>query len=157
MNIFVLDADPVLAAQYHCDKHVVKMVTETAQLLSNAYYTTNQAYLAPYGSYGLNTNLGYWSSESLDNWNWLLELGVALYEEYKFRYGNKIHLGGEAILKMKRNPPLLPSIGITPRALNMPEEYKCSNAVIAYREYYRSGKTALLYYTKRERPYWLYN
>ena len=32
MNIFILDRDPVLAAQYQCDKHVVKMVLETAQI-----------------------------------------------------------------------------------------------------------------------------
>ena len=34
MNIFILDRDPVLAAQYQCDKHVVKMVLETAQIMS---------------------------------------------------------------------------------------------------------------------------
>lgn len=37
MNIFFLDGDPELAARYHCNKHVVKMVTETAQLLSTAH------------------------------------------------------------------------------------------------------------------------
>lgn len=37
MNIFYLDPDPVVAARYHCNKHVVKMVTETAQLLSTAH------------------------------------------------------------------------------------------------------------------------
>ena len=31
MNIFVLDTDPVQAAQYLVDKHVVKMPLETAQ------------------------------------------------------------------------------------------------------------------------------
>ena len=34
MNKFILDRDPVLAAQYQCDKHVVKMVLETAQIMS---------------------------------------------------------------------------------------------------------------------------
>jgi hypothetical protein len=33
MNIFYLDKDPETCAQYHCDKHVVKMILETAQLL----------------------------------------------------------------------------------------------------------------------------
>ena len=37
MNIFMLDKDPVKAAQYHCDKHVVKMILETGQLLSTAW------------------------------------------------------------------------------------------------------------------------
>ena len=34
MNIFFLDKDPVKAAQMQCDKHVVKMVLETAQMVT---------------------------------------------------------------------------------------------------------------------------
>jgi hypothetical protein len=37
MNIFYLHNDPVTAAEYHVDKHVVKMVQEYAQLLSTAH------------------------------------------------------------------------------------------------------------------------
>ena len=29
MNIFILDEDPKKAAEYHCDKHVVKMILES--------------------------------------------------------------------------------------------------------------------------------
>ena len=36
MNIFVLHQDPDIAAQYHCDKHVNKMIVESAQMLSTA-------------------------------------------------------------------------------------------------------------------------
>ena len=36
MNIFFLDKDPKIAAQMQCDKHVVKMILETAQMLSTA-------------------------------------------------------------------------------------------------------------------------
>jgi hypothetical protein len=43
MNIFVLDTDPILAAQAHCDTHVVKMILETAQLLSTAWHETHNA------------------------------------------------------------------------------------------------------------------
>lgn len=34
MNIFFLDKNPARAAEYHGDKHVVKMILETAQMLS---------------------------------------------------------------------------------------------------------------------------
>jgi hypothetical protein len=34
MNIFALSYNPKEAAQFHCDKHVVKMITEYNQLLS---------------------------------------------------------------------------------------------------------------------------
>lgn len=37
MNIFYLDSDPVVCAQMHCDKHVVKMILESCQLLSTAH------------------------------------------------------------------------------------------------------------------------
>ena len=37
MNIFYLDSSPELAATYHCDKHVVKMILESAQLLCTAH------------------------------------------------------------------------------------------------------------------------
>jgi len=37
MNIFYLDKDPIKSAEMHCDKHVVKMIIEYAQLLSTAH------------------------------------------------------------------------------------------------------------------------
>ena len=37
MNLFILDQDPVVAAQLQCDKHVVKMIVESAQMLSTAH------------------------------------------------------------------------------------------------------------------------
>jgi hypothetical protein len=33
MNIFVLDRNPMVCAMYHCDKHVPKMILETAQMI----------------------------------------------------------------------------------------------------------------------------
>ena len=37
MNIFYLDNDPMTCAQMHNDKHVIKMILETCQLLSTAH------------------------------------------------------------------------------------------------------------------------
>jgi hypothetical protein len=37
MNIFHLDKSAEVSALYHCDKHVVKMILETGQMLSTAY------------------------------------------------------------------------------------------------------------------------
>ena len=37
MNLFILHNDPVIAAQMQCDKHVVKMIIESAQMLSTAH------------------------------------------------------------------------------------------------------------------------
>ena len=37
MNIFYLDRHPKICAEYHCDKHTVKMIIEYAQLMSTAH------------------------------------------------------------------------------------------------------------------------
>ena len=37
MNIFYLNRDTKICAQEHCDKHVVKMIVEYAQLMSTAH------------------------------------------------------------------------------------------------------------------------
>ena len=37
MNIFCLDEDPIKAVQMMCDKHIVKMILESAQLMSTAH------------------------------------------------------------------------------------------------------------------------
>jgi len=37
MNIFMVDMDPIVAAQSLVDRHVVKMVLESSQLLSTAH------------------------------------------------------------------------------------------------------------------------
>ena len=41
MNIFILDYDVKKCAQYHVDKHVVKMILETAQLLCGVHHPTS--------------------------------------------------------------------------------------------------------------------
>src|SRR5512133_2759183 len=38
VNVFYLDHDPAVAARYHVDRHVLKMIIETAQLLSTAWH-----------------------------------------------------------------------------------------------------------------------
>ena len=42
MNIFYLDKDPHQCAKYHCDKHVCKMILESAQMLSTAHHILNE-------------------------------------------------------------------------------------------------------------------
>ena len=37
MNIFYLHEKPEVCAKMHCDKHVVKMIIEYAQMLSTAH------------------------------------------------------------------------------------------------------------------------
>lgn len=153
MNIFVLDTNPELCAKYHSDKHVVKMLLETAQLLCSAYYFTGKAELSPYKLTHAKHPCSIWTRESLANWRWLRQLAIELYKEYKYRYNNKIHKSGELILQLQE--PNLIDIGLTKFCQCMDFQYKNFSPVQAYRDYYKGAKQHLLQYTRREIPNWL--
>jgi hypothetical protein len=76
MNIFYLDKSPYTCARYHCDKHVVKMILETAQLLCGAHWATGGT--AQYKPTHLNHPCAIWVRKSLSNYKWLCELGFNL-------------------------------------------------------------------------------
>ena len=55
MNIFVLDDNPKLCAMVHCDKHVVKMILETAQMICTKHHLViGHDYDIPYKSTHVN-------------------------------------------------------------------------------------------------------
>ena len=161
MNIFFLSFNPKQAAEYHCDKHVVKMILETAQLLYSAHWMLDPSGL-PEVSYKLahkNHPCSIWVRESLSNYMWLAELGHHLCEEYRFRYGDKEHKTEAHLKWLRANPPIgLKDIGVTEIRLAMPVEYKRPNPVEAYRAYYLENKhkvRGIVCYSKREPPAFL--
>ena len=158
MNIFFLDFNPNVAAKYHCDKHVVKMILETAQLLYTAHRVLGSTDL-PDDAYRLahkNHPCAIWARESIDNYIWLCQLGLALCQEYRHRYGNKTHKTERHLLWLSEHPPaLIPSIGVTTIRLAMPDEYKQSNPIESYRTYYIRAKLRFAKYTDREVPEFL--
>jgi len=85
MNIFVLSSDPIEAAQMLCGKHVVKMPLESAQLLCSPYPKG----AAPYRRTHYNHPCAVWARESLGNYLWLVEHGLALCDEFNSRYKKK--------------------------------------------------------------------
>jgi DNA adenine methylase len=60
MNIVILDLNQRLNAQYYCDKHVVKQITEFNQLLSSVYYFTGYIPATAYKLYGKNHPCAKW-------------------------------------------------------------------------------------------------
>jgi hypothetical protein len=163
MNIFYVDHNPVVAAQSLCDKHVVKMVLESAQLLSTAQHLCSYRL-----ELRLDTELLYkpthknhpcakWVRECAPNYNWLVGHALALCEEYTYRYG-KVHKS-QAVIANCRNDPALPKNFnmMTPPALAMPDVFKTDDPVESYRNYYRFDKLRNIQctWTKRERPGWL--
>jgi hypothetical protein len=155
MNIFVLDLNQKEAAQYHVNKHVVKMITESNQMLCSAHHACGaDPKVVPYRLGFKNHSCSKWVRESLSNYNWLVKLSLELCKEYTFRY-DKIHAGEKISLWCEKNRPPIIDVGLTPFALAMPNEYKCEDPVKSYRNYYRGEKSHIFDWKKRNRPYWL--
>jgi hypothetical protein len=150
MNIFVLDESPETAAKYHNDRHTIKMILETAQLLSTAVRLSGVDF--GYRITHQNHPCSKWARATKSNFRWLQRLGLALCDEYTYRYG-KTH----ASLNTIKNAPVecIPDGPLTTFAQAMPDEFKHENAVVAYRNYYRLAKQHLLKYPKRDKPDWL--
>ena len=72
MNIFYLDKDPVKAAEYSCDKHVVKMPVESLQMISTCFHF--RGFNAPYRMSFAYHPCTIWARESSQNMEWLVDL-----------------------------------------------------------------------------------
>lgn len=180
MNIFALSKCPVESAQQMLDKHVVKMPTETCQMLH-----TNQLYFIYKGIYGVepslkelkqfhkNTNSNLmkpamlnhpstiWARQSLHNTKWLYEHGLALCKEYTYRYG-KIHGSENRILDLNINLQDAFSGKASPVFIAMDDSYRIENTfnddwefvIQSYRHYYLEGKWRFAEWKKERMPEW---
>lgn len=177
MNIFYVDADPREAAISLVDKHVVKMILESAQLLCTAHRVLDGEQYTKLSKTGrkmkswklkgkqdevlyhathVNHPSAIWVRESVANYVWLWNHLRCLCNEYTHRYGkyHKIDLSG--LLFELYTPPLnIPKTDSTPIPLAMPEEYKIGNPIESYREYYKKAKKDLHKWTKRNPPKWI--
>ena len=131
MNIFFLHKDPSRAAKAQCDKHVVKMVLETTQMLSTA--ARRNGFDIGYKSAYPNHPMTRWVGDNNYNFSWALEHAQELSKEYVARY-NKFHACQKVINKFL---PLKGSyINFSEPPQCMPDEFKCDDYVRAYRDYY---------------------
>lgn len=155
MNIFILDKSPQTCAQYHCDKHVVKMTLETAQLLSTAGRLAGWWRIpdCAYADTHIHHPCVLWCATSTGNYQWLHRLGVWLGREYTWRY-NKVHKSASIIRALR--PRFVVHTMTTP-PLCMPEQYWCGDVVQAYRNYYMGEKVRFARYTRRSIPPWFIN
>jgi hypothetical protein len=142
MNIFYLSTDPEKAAKYMYNKHVVKMILESAQLLCTAHIISDgENANVPYKATHKNHPSAIWARESISNYVWLYDHMMALGEEYTRRYGKK-HL---TILKcsgiLSKAPTNVTKVELTPMPQCMPDQYKVpGNSVEAYWNYYEAEK-----------------
>lgn len=159
MNIFFLSRDPYQAAQWHGDKHCVKMILETAQILSTAHHI-----LSPEAD---NSNLykpthiahpcSIWVRQNSANYEWAWELLEGLCAEFRIRRG-KTHATQRLLPPLSVIPYIPIATEITTPALAMPDEFKCDDPVASYRRYYQQkyadGIVAYNWLSERE-PAWL--
>jgi len=145
MNIFYLSEDPKKAATMMYNKHVVKMILESAQLLCTAHLISDGPDAnVPYKATHKNHPSAIWARESTSNYTWLYKHMLALGEEYTKRYG-KIHL---TILKcsgvLNKAPKNVTKAEFTPMPQCMPDQYKVDgNSVEAYWNYYEAEKVSV--------------
>lgn len=153
MQIYYLDPDPKLCAQYHTDVHCCKMITESVQIMSTVCHIYNQPELAVYKATHRNHPSVRWCAETDDNFLWLYKMTYWLYEEYKHRYG-KLHLAGEKFKNL--GIPYIGKCGFTPIRYGFKDErYHLEDHVEGYRRYLIEQKGHLIKYTNREIPAWL--
>ena len=155
MNIFYLDKCPDKAARLQYNKHVVKMILESAQMLCTAHHCYGDKWQrenVPYKQAHLNHPSTIWTRRSKSTYMWLYNHMIALGDEYKKRYG-KTHL---SITKCKD------FLAIPPRHIQgddwcqppqaMPDEYKTECSIQAYWNYYIGEKHVVVNHNK-EKPY----
>jgi len=152
VNIYALDEHPELAARYHNDRHVAKQINEVVQVLCTAHIMIDGDVVA---SRTLKNNvkavaLQYtrhpwvlWAQASSFNYSWLHQLGEALLKEYSTRFG-KVHYLHELMNLLRTKPMLIECTAMrTPWPQCLPEQYRDTDPIEAYRNYYRGDKQHL--------------
>lgn len=175
MNIFFLDPSPKLSAQWLCDKHIVKMQLESAQMLSTAHRildgTQQQAlsktgrkvkrWILPdirdtvlYTATHINHPSTIWTRSSKNHYNWHVQLLKEMHMEYTRRYG-KTHKTESMISYLELLPKNLTQEGWQDPPPAMPDEYKVKgNSVLSYINYYRGAKARLAFWRYSSPPPW---
>lgn len=176
MNIFALDNDPSKAAEYHCDKHVLKMLLESAQLLSTMVHALAPGQVIPgtddngepiltwygnkvYKPTHMNHPCSVWVRHSMRNAMWLADLGHALNHQSEIRWHKpayKAHAVLNGIASCISKLPFENS-KVEPFTLALPKEIRELNLdnVTSYRLYYASAKRSFATWTRLgKQPYW---
>ena len=165
MNIFALDMSPKSSAQMMMDSHVIKMPTESMQMMS-----TIATHLgiedAPYKPVMLNHPCTIWARQTSQNYRWLREHCLELCKEYTVRYGRK-HKVEETLENyasvFNQVENILPATGLTPFGIAMADKYRIAResnengfdfAVRSYRHYYLQGKWKISSWKTQEPEWW---
>lgn len=179
MNLFILDESPAAAAIAHCNKHVNKMIIETAQMLStNHRFLDGQMFYALskngrrikkwnhpkydkvlYKTCHINHPSTVWLRQSHENYIWGYELFRCLSQEYTHRY-KKSHatwnLLKDLLAQLPSNIPIKPQ---TKFSIAISDDYSLAHIhdpLEAYRQYYAKKHLEQfdMTWTNRDQPAW---
>lgn len=175
MNIFVLDYDVERSAQYMCDKHVVKMMTEHNQMLSTAFRLMNGVKTKKLHKgklkdfYVLDSKIenivnkvthinhpcNVWIRKSKQNYKWLYDYNIQTIKQYILRYGKQPKCIREGLMDILSDiPSNIPDKDLTPFPKAMPVEYDCGDVVQSYRKFYINDKREFARWSKTPVPDW---
>ena len=178
MNIFYLDHNPQVCAQMHVDKHCVKMILETAQLLSTAHRIIDgvenigvspsgrkqKRWVLPddrdsilYSATHVNHPSAVWCRKNSSNYQWLHSLLIELCAEYTYRYG-KVHKCQDiGLVKALKQVPYNISQGeFNEPTPAMPDQYKVlGDSIKSYHNYYNGEKQRMFSWKNRSQPNWI--
>lgn len=161
MNIFYLHTDPDTAARAMTDKHCVKMILESAQLLSTAHRvldgnafkkaSASGAQLTRYSHPTLDSVLyqathinhpsAVWVRESASNYMWLYHHFLSLCLEYTRRYGKTHRSYTDLNAYLSQPPTNIPRVGATPVRIAITDtQWHRECPVQSYRAYYVGEK-----------------
>ena len=159
MIIFYLDRIPRIAAQMMCDKHVIKMILESAQMLSTAYRVLDgDEHADNVGMYKMthkNHPSTIWVRANSENYDWLQEHMEALLTEYTHRYGKR-HATERLIHSLWEHPKNITHDYFTDPPQCMPDYCKSGDAVSAYQNYYILEKSDFATWKRRDKPEWFH-
>ena len=144
MNIFYLDPSPRRSVDFMSDKHIVKMVLESAQLLCTAHQIldskTHIDGVELYKVAHKNHPSSIWVKSNKHHYNWLYEHFVELSNEYTQRY-KKTHTTYSKLSHVLSTPPKnIPQKKFELPPQCMPDQYKNKSTVKAYLTYYANEK-----------------
>ena len=155
MNIFYLHECPDKAARLQYNKHVVKMILESAQMLCTAHHCYGDKWQkenVPYKQAHLNHPSTIWARRSKATYMWLYKHMMGLGYEYWLRYG-KQHLSISKCSMFLSKPPVhIQGEEFVQPPQAMPDEYKDKCSIQAYWNYYIGDKKQIAN-LKKERLY----
>ncbi len=179
MNIFAVHKDPVIAAKHLCNAHVVKMILESADMLSLAHrlcdgtrktVLRNGRNVVVYelsdcreellinNFRHVNHPCSLWTRKTYGNYMWLYEHYIGLLDEFEFRYGHAHKYANSELSDILKCVPLNIPMGKRTRfvqAFNDHPELMDADPIIGYRNYYANAKQHLHLWKVRQPPAWL--